>query len=97
MLLKCQATIIEVIPLCLQVPNNQLHDYAFTDAYKQGSEKGFAVRDTPKDFCKHLTNIQPQGSVISGSASGLHALIEEVGFEDIDGLPPPEATKVEHL
>jgi len=94
--LKCQAAKIEVIPLCLQVPSNYLHDYAFTDACKQGSKKGFAVQDTSKDFFKQLTNIQLQGSVISGSATRLHALMEEVGHEDVACLPPPEATNVEY-
>ena len=41
--LRCQATKIEVITPCLQVPRYCLHDYAFTDAGKQGSKKGFAV------------------------------------------------------
>ena len=67
-----------------------------TDACKQGSKKGFAVRDTSKDFCKRLTNIQPQGSVMSGSSTVLHAPRKEVGYEDVAFLPPPEATNMEH-
>ena len=72
-----------------------MHDYAFTGASKQGSEKEFAVQDAYKDFCKRLANIQPQGPVSSGSATGLPTLMEEVGYEDVACLPPPETTDVE--
>ena len=94
--LKCQATKIEATLVCLQTPRNHVHDHAFTDACKKKGGKEFTVRYISKYTCKHLPNIQPQGSVIVRPATWLYPLTEEAGNEDAAYLLPPDASAVEH-
>ena len=77
MALKNQAAEADMTLPCLQVPSNHIQDHAFKDACKQGEGQEFTVQDIFKDTCKHLPNIQPQGSDIVRSAPWSHALMDK--------------------
>ena len=81
---------------CLQIPSNHFQYHAATDACKQGGERQLTVRDIYKDTCKHLPNVQPQGSEFVRSKSWSHSPMNVASNEDATCLlPPDEASALE--